>query len=113
MVLYPRKDAVVYFLEQENILDVVLLHVLPVGLVPCHAAAPEVHALVLHFALNAQVTSDEVQLVAGQTEVPLDGAVQVNLRRRSRGDEVVLEELAVEHGDVKLDAVVVDDSISL
>src|SRR5690606_21553066 len=109
----PRKQLVIKLLSDHNILDVVLLHLLPSLVVVGHALDPELMSPVLDLVVQPELFGDVVELVAREPEVLLDDLQEVDLRVRRRRSQAGLNELPVEVRDVEPLAVEVDNGVCL
>src|SRR5690606_22336786 len=106
-----RKQLVVELLSDHNILDVVLLHLLPSLVVAGHALDPELMSPVLDLVVQPELLGDVVELVAREPEVLLDDLQEVDLRVRRRRSQASLNELPVQVRNVEPLAIEVDNCI--
>src|SRR5690606_19535495 len=109
----PRKQLVVELLSDHNILDVVLLHLLPGLVVAGHALDPELMSPVLDLVVQPELFGDVVELVAREPEVLLDDLQEVDLRVRRRRSQASLNELPVQVRNVEPGPIEVNDRIGL
>lgn len=113
MTLDPREKFVVQLLREDHVSTVVLLHRLPSGFLVTHTADPEIKAVMLDLAAQAELHSDMLELVAGKPEPLLNDEHEIDVDVMRGGRESSQEKLSAEMLHVERLAVVPNNHVSI